>query len=103
MSGPCLCSHWRWKCLESDYLIDKILPRNRIHLLEAGISSAGKSRFMLPALVLWNAGIPVIGLESDPVPWCMVCRDRPLQDSIDTIEKIGFNPSIFTRLLLSVD
>lgn len=77
---------------ESDYLIDKILPRNRIHLL-AGISSAGKSRFMLPALVLWNAGIPVIGLESHPVPWCMVCRDRPLQDSIDTIEKIGFNPS----------
>lgn len=74
------------------YLVDKILPSNRVHLL-AGISSSGKSRFMLPALILWNVGIPVLGLPSHPVPWCMVCRDRPISDPLDTINRIGFAQS----------
>jgi hypothetical protein len=74
------------------YLVDKIIPSRRIHLL-AGISSAGKSRFLLPALILWNAGIPLLGLRAYPVPWCMVCGDRPLSDAEDTLASMGFSTS----------
>lgn len=31
-----------------------------------------------------------MGLKSFPVKWCMVCRDRPLQDALDTITSMGF-------------
>jgi hypothetical protein len=72
------------------YLVDRILPSKRVHLL-AGISSSGKSRFMVPALIMWNAGLPLLGLDSHPVPWCLVCADRPLQDATDTIESLGFS------------
>jgi hypothetical protein len=72
------------------YLIDKILPARRPHLL-AGISSAGKSRFIIPAFMMYSAGMPVLGLESHPERWCIVGRDRPLGDVQDTIQSIGFN------------
>lgn len=71
-------------------LIDKVLPTNRVHLL-AGISSAGKSRFIVPSLIMYSAGMPVFGLKSYAVPWCMVCRDRPLADAQDTVRSIGFD------------
>ena len=71
------------------FIIDKLLPTNRIHLL-AGISSAGKSRFSIPAFITWHAGLPVLGLRSYPVPWCIVCSDRPLADVHDTVESMGF-------------
>ena len=31
-----------------------------------------------------------MGLKSFPTKWCMVCRDRPLQDALDTITSMGF-------------
>lgn len=71
------------------FIIDKILPINRVHLL-AGISSAGKSRFAIPALIMWHACLPVIGFRSYPVPWCVVCGDRPLDDIKDTLESMEF-------------
>lgn len=74
----------------SDYLIDLILPCNKIHLL-AGISSAGKTRWAIPSLMMFDAAMPVLGLKSHPVPWCMVCRDRPLSDAQDSITRMGFN------------
>ena len=73
------------------YLIDPILPAHRIHLL-AGISSAGKSRFAIPALIMYSAGMPIFGLRSYPVPWGVVCRDRPLSDAHDTVKSMGFDP-----------
>ena len=76
----------------SDYLIEKILPAKKVHLL-AGISSAGKSRFILPALVMYASGYPIMGCKSNPVPWCIVCKDRPLSDVQDTITRIGFKYS----------
>jgi len=75
---------------DQEYLIEPILPARRISLL-AGISSAGKSRFAIPALIMYAAGMPVFGLTSNPVPWCLVCRDRPLADAEDTIRGMGFN------------
>lgn len=70
------------------FIIDRLLPVNRVHLL-AGISSAGKSRFAIPAFILWHACLPVMGLKSWPVPWCLVCGDRPLADAHDTITSMG--------------
>jgi len=70
------------------FIIDKILPTNRVHLL-AGISSAGKSRFAVPALMNWHVCLPVMGLRSWPVSWCMVCADRPIADAHDSIESMG--------------
>ena len=78
--------------MSNEHLIDPILPANRVHLL-AGISSAGKSRFAIPALIMYAAGMPVFGLPTKTVPWCMVCRDRPLIDAQDTVTQIGFNLS----------
>jgi hypothetical protein len=74
----------------SKFIIDKILPVNRVHLL-AGISSAGKSRFAIPAFIMWHAALPVLGLDSYPAPWCIVCGDRPLADVHDTIHSMGFS------------
>lgn len=74
------------------YLVEKIIPSGRIHLL-AGISSAGKSRWIIPSLLLWQTGMPILGLRSHPVPWCMVCADRPLSDAHDTLATMGFKPS----------
>lgn len=39
---------------------------------------------------MWAAGLPILGLKSFPTKWCMVCRDRPLQDALDTITSMGF-------------
>lgn len=72
------------------YLIDKILPSRRIHLL-AGISSAGKSRWIIPALLMYSHGLQFLGLKVRPVPWCVVCRDRPLADSEDMLRSMGFD------------
>lgn len=72
------------------YIIDKIIPSNRLHLL-AGISSAGKSRWSLPTLIMWAAGMTILGLRSRPVPWCMVCGDRPISDAKDTLHSLGFS------------
>src|SRR5208337_4252581 len=75
------------------YLINPILPRNRVSLL-AGISSAGKSRFAIPALIMYEAGYPVLGLPSTSTPdhCCLICRDRPIEDAEDTIKSMGFDP-----------
>lgn len=70
------------------YLIEKAIPRNRVHLL-AGISSAGKTRWAYPTFWSWNACLPVMGLKSYPVPWCIVSGDRPLidvEESISTMD-----------------
>jgi len=73
---------------DQKFIIDRLLPTNRVHLL-AGISSAGKSRFAIPALIMWHACLPVMGLKSWPVPWCVVCGDRPLADAQDTLTSMG--------------
>jgi hypothetical protein len=73
------------------FLIDRILPSRRIHLL-AGISSAGKSRFIVPTFKALERGLPVLGLATRPVPWALICADRPLEDAEDTIASLGYKP-----------
>jgi hypothetical protein len=70
-------------------LIENILPRNRISLV-AGISNAGKSRGFISMLCQWSLEMPVLGFKSHPVPWCIVCGDRPVEDLHDTLRSMGY-------------
>lgn len=75
-----------------EYLIDQILPSQEIHLL-AGPTGAGKTRWLLQALKnQWEKGLPVLGFESHPVPWCYVSTDRSMRDCYKTFKSIGINP-----------
>jgi hypothetical protein len=70
------------------WIVEDIFPAGRIHLL-AGISNAGKSRWLLPALYDWAKGMPLLGKTSYPTPWCVISSDRPLADIEDTIGQLG--------------
>lgn len=72
-------------------LIDKLLPASRIHLI-GGNSNAGKTRFLLPMLLEWQAGMPILGLESNPVPWAYVVGDRLLVEAHDTCRAMAIDP-----------
>ena len=72
-------------------LIDTILPASRIHLL-GGHSNVGKTRFLLPFLLEWQAGNPVLGHASNPVPWAYVVGDRFLAEAEDTCRSMGIDP-----------
>lgn len=77
------------------YIVDKIFARRQIHLL-GGISSSGKSRLAIPAFLALSAGLPLWGLTSNPVPWCLVSSDRPISDPQNTIRSLGIDPSLVT-------
>lgn len=72
----------------STWVVQDIFPAGRIHLL-AGISNAGKSRWLLPALCDWSKGLPFLDRTSYPGPWCVVSSDRPLADIEDTLAQLG--------------
>lgn len=73
-------------------LVDDVLPARRVHLL-GGVSDAGKTRFILPALLDWEQSKPFLGRASHPVPWAYVVGDRPLVEAQDTISSMGHNPA----------
>lgn len=62
-------------------LQDVLTPR-RVHLL-GGVSDAGKTRFILPALLSW-ATAP---------PWVYVAGDRTLDDAQDSMRDMGIAPA----------
>jgi hypothetical protein len=62
-------------------LQDVLTPR-RVHLL-GGVSDAGKTRFILPALLAW-ATAP---------PWVYVVGDRTLEDAQDSMRDMGIAPA----------
>ena len=69
-------------------LVDDIFPTRRVHLL-GGVSDAGKTRFILPALLDWQQGKPFLGRASHPVPWAYVVGDRPVGEAVDTANSMG--------------
>lgn len=73
-----------------NYLVEQIIPKNRVSLL-AGISSAGKTRFAVPALQEWSEGKPFLEHQSYPVPWGIVSSDRPLKDCLDSYNSMGLD------------
>lgn len=72
-------------------LIDGVLPSHRVHLL-GGISDAGKTRWVLPAMIDWAQGLPIFGNTSHPAPWAYVAADRTVQEANETIANLGLNP-----------
>jgi hypothetical protein len=69
----------------SDYLIDKILPAGETHLL-AGPTGAGKTRWLFQMLLQWQAGLPVLGHRSHPVPWVYIAADRSISAAKRTLD-----------------
>lgn len=76
--------------MTTDYLIDTILPKRRVHLI-AGASDAGKTRFLLPMFVDWSRGLQVAGQDSHPVPWLYVSGDRNQEEVEETIKSLGYS------------
>lgn len=73
-------------------LIDILLPRHRVHVL-GGVSDAGKTRFIIPAMLDFASGKPLFAHTSHPVPWAYVSGDRSLQEAHDTISSMDINPA----------
>ena len=65
-------------------LIENILPPRRVHLL-GGVSDAGKTRFIIPALLDFTAGRPILGQPTHPCPWVYVSGDRSAEELEDTL------------------
>lgn len=63
--------------------LDTILPRNRVNLL-AGVRDAGKTRFILPAMLAWPSPAP---------PWAYVAADRSILDAQQTILDMNYKLS----------
>ena len=63
--------------------LDTILPRNRVNLL-AGVRDAGKTRFILPAMLAWPTPQP---------PWAYVAADRSILDAQQTILDMNYKVS----------
>lgn len=60
--------------------LDTLLPRNRVSLL-AGVRDAGKTRFILPAMLDWPSPTP---------PWAYVASDRSILDAQQTIQDMNY-------------
>lgn len=63
--------------------LDTILPRQRVNLL-AGVRDAGKTRFILPAMLSWPSPAP---------PWAYVAADRSILDAQQTILDMNYKLS----------
>ena len=74
--------------MSTNYLIDEILPARRVHLL-GGPSGVGKTRWLFDTLLKWEAGKPIFGLASHPVPWVYVPADRDLESVEETLATMG--------------
>lgn len=59
-----------------------VLTSRRVHLL-GGVSDAGKTRFIIPALLGWQ----------NAPPWVYVVGDRTLSDAQDSMTDMGINPA----------
>jgi len=62
--------------------LDTILPRNRVNLL-AGVRDAGKTRFILPAMLAWP----------NCPPWAYIAADRSALDAQQTILDMNYKLS----------
>ena len=74
----------------SDFLIQDVFPSRRVHLI-GGASNVGKTRWILPTMVDWSKGKPIMGFKSFPVPWAYVSGDRLLIEAQETIKGLGIN------------
>jgi len=72
-------------------IVDKILPRRRVHLI-TGPSGSGKTRFILETMVKWHKGEDFWGFKSFPEPWIYVSGDRSKEEAESAAESLGLSP-----------
>lgn len=87
--------------LPQEFLIDGILPANEVHLL-AGSSGSGKTTFLFQMLAQWQAGLPVLGHLSHPVPYAYLSVDRSSSSVKRTLQRLGLVDQI-TRMVCRED
>lgn len=73
---------------ETEFLIADLLPAGEIHLL-AGSSGSGKTTWLFQMLALWQAGLPVLGHHSSPVPYAYISIDRSRTSVTRTLQRLG--------------
>lgn len=84
-----------------EYLISDILPANEVHLL-GGSSGSGKTTFLFQMLADWQAGKPVLGHTSYPVPYAYVSIDRSRTSVRRTLQRLDLTEQI-TRIVARED
>lgn len=82
---------------DQEFLIDGILPANEVHLL-AGSSGSGKTTFLFQILSQWQAGQPVLGHNSYPIPYTYLSVDRSSSSVKRTLQRLGLEGQI-TRMV----
>lgn len=75
-----------------DYLVDVLIPKDENNLL-AGPSGAGKTRWLLNQLLLWEKGEDFLGFKSHPVPWIYIAADRSMKSVNRTLKEMGIDPA----------
>src|SRR5215472_13455522 len=69
-------------------VVDVIFPSQGISLV-AGPTGAGKTRWLVEALLDWQQGKPILGYTSHPRPWLYVCGDRSQTEAEHTMLDLG--------------
>jgi RecA-family ATPase len=77
--------------LSKQWIIEKILPVRRVHIL-AGASGSGKTTYLFQHLPMWEKGLAIHGHASTPAPWVYISCDRPPEETVDTLERVGVDP-----------
>jgi RecA-family ATPase len=87
--------------MNSEYLVDDILPCREVHLL-AGSSGSGKTTWLFQTIADWQDGRPILGHNSHPVPYAYVSIDRSFPSVARTLQRLGLDNKI-TRLVCRED
>lgn len=66
------------------------MPAQEVHLL-TGDSNAGKTRWLIGALLEWEQGLPILGCKSNPVPWAYASPDRTGRSFERTLNGMGLS------------
>lgn len=70
------------------YLIEKLLPGGTVNMLIGG-SGVGKTTWLMQMLYQWEQGIPILGHDSNPVPWVYISFDRASWEADSTLDRLG--------------
>jgi len=70
------------------WLVDNLLPGGNLHMIVGG-SGAGKTTWLFQILHQWSQGLPIAGHRSHPQPWVYISCDRGMQDTTQTLRRIG--------------
>lgn len=85
----------------TEFLIADILPKGEVHLM-GGSSGSGKTTLLFQILADFQAGNPVLGHPSYPVPYSYISVDRSRTSVTRTLQRLGLEREI-TRVICRED